>query len=263
MIEQSTPDTERTRTPAHMIRVAEIFGPTIQGEGVLIGRPTVFVRTGGCDYRCTWCDSLHAVLPVHRAEWVPMGADEILDRVGELNGGAPTLITLSGGNPALQPFGKLIDLAHDDGDTVAMETQGSVAPTWLSKLDHLVVSPKPPSAFRTGTLTRPERWEEKLGDTLSRGPQRPAGRTTLKVVVFDEEDFEYACYIHAEYASPANPLYLSVGNELLNPNLDRDYLARDLLTRYRWLVEKVLSRKLDVIVLPQLHVLAWGNQRGV
>ena len=35
------------------IRVSEIFGPTIQGEGVLIGLPTVFVRTGGCDYRCS------------------------------------------------------------------------------------------------------------------------------------------------------------------------------------------------------------------
>lgn len=39
------------------IRISEIFGPTIQGEGALIGEPTVFVRTGGCDYRCSWCDS--------------------------------------------------------------------------------------------------------------------------------------------------------------------------------------------------------------
>ncbi|TIT89813.1 MAG: 7-carboxy-7-deazaguanine synthase QueE, partial [Mesorhizobium sp.] len=36
------------------IRVSEIFGPTVQGEGVLIGLPTVFIRTGGCDYRCSW-----------------------------------------------------------------------------------------------------------------------------------------------------------------------------------------------------------------
>jgi len=45
------------------IRISEIFGPTIQGEGPLIGTPTVFVRTAGCDYRCTWCDTLYAVLP--------------------------------------------------------------------------------------------------------------------------------------------------------------------------------------------------------
>lgn len=54
------------------IRIAEIFGPTIQGEGVLIGEPTVFVRTGGCDYRCAWCDSLHAVESRFRHEWKTM-----------------------------------------------------------------------------------------------------------------------------------------------------------------------------------------------
>ena len=39
---------------AEKIRISEIFGPTIQGQGMLIGQPTVFVRNGGCDYRCSW-----------------------------------------------------------------------------------------------------------------------------------------------------------------------------------------------------------------
>ncbi len=39
------------------IPVMEIFGPTIQGEGMVIGQKTMFVRTGGCDYSCSWCDS--------------------------------------------------------------------------------------------------------------------------------------------------------------------------------------------------------------
>ena len=39
------------------IPVLEVFGPTIQGEGRVIGRKTMFVRTAGCDYRCSWCDS--------------------------------------------------------------------------------------------------------------------------------------------------------------------------------------------------------------
>ncbi|TIU92326.1 MAG: 7-carboxy-7-deazaguanine synthase QueE, partial [Mesorhizobium sp.] len=57
------------------IRVSEIFGPTIQGEGMLIGLPTVFVRTGGCDYRCSWCDSLHAVDSRFRYDWEMMSTD--------------------------------------------------------------------------------------------------------------------------------------------------------------------------------------------
>lgn len=39
------------------IPVLEIFGPTIQGEGMVIGQKTMFVRTAGCDYSCSWCDS--------------------------------------------------------------------------------------------------------------------------------------------------------------------------------------------------------------
>jgi hypothetical protein len=49
---------------------AEIFGPTIQGEGPFIGRPTVFVRPASCDSRCNWCDTLYAVLREYRDEWL-------------------------------------------------------------------------------------------------------------------------------------------------------------------------------------------------
>ena len=43
--------------------VVEIFGPTVQGEGPDAGVPAYFVRFGGCDFRCSWCDSMHAVDP--------------------------------------------------------------------------------------------------------------------------------------------------------------------------------------------------------
>ncbi|MBV9468132.1 MAG: 4Fe-4S cluster-binding domain-containing protein, partial [Abitibacteriaceae bacterium] len=91
------------------ILVNEIFGPTIQGEGALIGKPTIFVRTGSCDYRCHWCDTLYAVLPEYRHEWTPMTAEAILEEVARLSAGHPILITISGGNPALQPLEPLLD----------------------------------------------------------------------------------------------------------------------------------------------------------
>ena len=43
--------------------VIEIFGPTIQGEGSEAGLATHFIRVGGCDYRCSWCDTMYAVDP--------------------------------------------------------------------------------------------------------------------------------------------------------------------------------------------------------
>ncbi len=76
------------------IRISEIFGPTIQGEGHLIGQPTVFVRTGGCDFRCEWCDTLYAVETEYKDQWKPYSAEQILHQVEALSH-APILITLS------------------------------------------------------------------------------------------------------------------------------------------------------------------------
>ena len=114
-----------------MIRISEIFGPTVQGEGPLIGKPTIFVRTGGCDYRCAWCDTLYAVLPEYSSQWTPMTSVQILDRVKELSGGAPILVTLSGGNPAMHDLEPLIEDGHREGFAFAMETQGSLPRDWF------------------------------------------------------------------------------------------------------------------------------------
>ena len=48
---------KKVKNVANTIPVLEIFGPTIQGEGMVVGRKTMFVRTAGCDYSCSWCDS--------------------------------------------------------------------------------------------------------------------------------------------------------------------------------------------------------------
>lgn len=85
-------------TRSNEIRVSEIFGPTIQGEGVLIGLPTVFVRSGGCDYRCSWCDSLHAVDSNYRHEWQTMSTEEVWQEIVRLSGGEAVMVSLSGGN---------------------------------------------------------------------------------------------------------------------------------------------------------------------
>src|SRR5260370_15944522 len=94
------------------IRISEIFGPTIQGEGPLIGHPTVFVRTGGCDYRCRWCDTLYAVLPEYRDEWTLMTPAESLARGEHLAGSVPVLVSLSRRHPAPQPLAPPVHLGH-------------------------------------------------------------------------------------------------------------------------------------------------------
>lgn len=237
------------------IRVSEIFGPTIQGEGVLIGLPTVFVRSGGCDYRCSWCDSLHAVDSRFRDEWRAMSTEDVFEEVSQLSGGKPVMVSLSGGNPAIQPFGELIDRGHAEGYRFALETQGSIAKAWFADLDVLVLSPKPPSsAMETD-------WAA-FDACLRMSKGRP--QTVLKIVVFDETDYAYAKAASARY--PQLPVYLQPGNHTPpSPDEEESYVDLDGLTeRMLWLVDRVTQdRWFEARVLPQLHVMLWGNKRGV
>ncbi len=236
------------------IVVSEIFGPVVQGEGALIGHPTLFVRTGGCDFRCSWCDTLYAVMPEHRADWTPMAADAIMARLVELCGGKPMLVTLSGGNPALQPLGELIDLGHAAGYSFALETQGSAARDWFGRLDHLVLSPKPPSSGMTTDWRR----LAACVQAAQSGDAEP--QISLKVVVFDEDDYQFARQVGKRH--PGLPLYLQVGNPA--PEAGEEVGTAVLLERLRLLCERVLADGWnEVVILPQLHVLIYGNRRGV
>lgn len=237
------------------VRISEIFGPTVQGEGPLIGRPTIFVRTGGCDFRCHWCDTLYAVLPEYRNEWSLMTPVEILTRVEELAGSEPVLVSLSGGNPAIQPLAPTIELGRRKGYSFALETQGSVSQSWFAMLEWLILSPKPPSS---GMET-----DWRTLDDCVRAAK--GARCALKIVVFDDDDYAYARRVADSY--PGLPIYLQVGNPaplIADPAAGEEADVDDLMRRFRWLVCKVVTdRWFTATALPQLHVLAWGNKRGV
>jgi 7-carboxy-7-deazaguanine synthase len=236
-------------TAERAVRISEIFGPTVQGEGRYLGRPTVFVRTGGCDDRCAWCDTPHAVLPEHRHRWQAWAPEAVLTEVERLTVGAPILVSLSGGNPALQPLGPLLAAGRARGHRFVLETQGTQAPAWLAELDGLTLSPKGPSS---GCETDPERVAACLAAAGS-GPD-----TVLKVVVMDDTDYDYARAVAERFDHL--PVYLQVGNA--EPEGDPGPEA--LLAGYRRLAARVLAdRWHDVTVLPQMHILAWGNRPGV
>ena len=91
------------------------------------------------------------------------------------------------------------------------------------------------------------------------GPQ-----LALKIVVFDDSDYAYAKEAHQRY--PHLPVYLQPGNHTPPPPEDYDAVVDidGVMERMLWLVEKVNADQwFDVRILPQLHVLLWGNKRGV
>ncbi len=233
------------------LRIAEVFGPTIQGEGALIGEPTLFVRAGGCDYRCSWCDSLHAVDSAYRHTWAPMSSEEVWTELRRLSGDRPLTISLSGGNPAIQDFGPLIALGRAAGYRFACETQGSVARPWFGDLDTLVLSPKPPSSGEQVD------WDA-FAACVAAG--HAARSTVMKIVIFDRADYDWARDAHARH--PDLPLYLQPGNPEVDPEVPVD--PQDLADRLGWLTDTVMADSWFVPrILPQLHVVIWGNKRGV
>ncbi len=243
-------------TPEKRLAVLEIFGPTLQGEGAVIGAPTMFIRFGGCDYRCEQCDSLHAVLPELIKEHATyMTADEIIENLNKKRRHCNT-VTFSGGNPCMLKLGILVELLHKHEYTILVETQGTLWKDWLRNTNFVTISPKGPGM---GEKFEPDVLHAFI---LRLGILTPH---CLKVVIFDQRDIEFAKEIHLTY--PNIPMYLSLGNPW-PPQVTYVgvgiTMAEALLERMRILLPDIQNEKTlaDVKFLPQLHVLLWGNELG-
>ncbi|MBU8878621.1 7-carboxy-7-deazaguanine synthase QueE [Bacillus sp. FJAT-29790] len=239
------------------IPVMEIFGPTIQGEGMVVGQKTMFVRTAGCDYSCSWCDSAFTWDGTGKDAIRQMNPDEIWGELQALGGNGFSFVTISGGNPALlKNLSGLIGLLKEKGIKICLETQGSQWQDWFFDINELTISPKPPSSGMNTDF-------DVLNKILERLQQRnPTHNVSLKIVIFDDADYEYAREVYLRY--PGIPFYLQVGNDDIGTTDDQDLIKR-LLGKYDWLIQKVMEddELRDVKILPQLHTYIWGNRRGV
>ena len=257
------------------IPVMEMFGPTIQGEGLLIGAQTHFIRFGLCDYKCTMCDSMHAVDPKQvqaNAEWLTQ--QEIIDKFANHHAkskGRSNWITYSGGNPCIHNLNRLTADFKSAGFHINVETQATKWQQYLNYVDVITMSPKGPGMGESFDSREFRAFLDQVRNT---------GATKVcKIVVFDQRDLEFAAHVFeicAEYGVVGK--YLSLGNsyppgrEIADSfgNSDRqedvDNLLRlELLKDYRVLCDNILSdeRFFDTIFLPQLHVLTWANKAEV
>lgn len=173
--------------------IMEIFGPTIQGEGLMSGTVTNFLRTGGCGLRCTWCDTMFAVDPKQvRAGRKMMTTDEIMKALNDMQF-APWL-TITGGDPCLhKDLDPLILRLNVGGIQVAIETQGQLFPDWLEKADAVTFSPKPPSS---GNIVDYDHMIENMREMWGLRHMGRRTRLCIKVVVFNNEDFQYAMDVY-------------------------------------------------------------------
>jgi len=235
------------------LKVAEIFGPTIQGEGPAVGQPCYFIRIGGCDFRCRWCDSMHAVAPELVKKLPFKSVDQILDELAELPGNFTNVI-ISGGNPCIygKPMDDLLHRLTIAGFDVHVETQGSLFREWLGMAHTVVMSPKPESSGMLNDKMM-VKYQRFYKNCETRGIN-----VNLKIVVFNQSDLEWA--FETAKLLEAKELFISIGTDASDT---RD----ELIARYEWIISMVLEHSLSeqfkISVLPQMHVILWGHKLGV
>jgi 7-carboxy-7-deazaguanine synthase len=213
------------------MKISEIFF-SLQGEGIEIGLPTVFVRLFACDLRCSWCDTMYAV---EGRDFKDMPLEEV---VAEIASYRCRRVCITGGEPLIQAkeAAAMAEILTREGYSIVLETSGHKMPPPAFWGDNTVISMDckcPGSGME-------ERMDFGLFQKLRPGDQ-------LKFVIGDEADYEYAKKVISENKIQANIIFQPVGGEGLGALTDR-----------------VLSDRLErVRVLPQLHKILWGNKRGV
>ena len=136
---------------------------TIQGEGFHAGKPAYFIRLGGCDVGCRWCDAKYTWNPRH---FPPVDVEEIVRRAAACEAGA---IVITGGEPLLYPLGPITELLHGQGLEIFLETSGSHP--WSGEFDWVCLSPK--------------RRQPPTEEALAKAHE-------LKVIIETEDDFAWA-----------------------------------------------------------------------
>lgn len=263
--------TDLDKVDSKRIPLVDIFGPTIQGEGLLLGQPTWFIRLGGCDYKCFFCDTDYAVDPrIMKARGTPhLTTEEIAALFFEQAANSSiSLVTLSGGNPAMWPIGDLVYRLQQTGFQVALETQGSIYHNWVANCDFVTISPKGPGMTTANSL-------EDVSLFLSRlnRERETLQGVSLKIPVLTKDDLLSAERILELARDYSVPLFLQVGNRDICPSwhqptekpalrLSLSYLRSELLDNYDRIANWVMTEFPTLAgcpILPQVHVLLWGN----
>ncbi len=159
--------------PHGALRINEVF-VSLQGEGILAGTPSTFVRVAGCNLRCAWCDS-------PATSWRPDGTRMGLDALRHACAQGPRHVVLTGGEPLM--FAPMVELGgqlRDAGHHVTYETAGTLAPDGV-QCDLMSLSPKLPHATPDDPVWGPRhearRWQPQVLRTLMSWPWQ------LKLVV--------------------------------------------------------------------------------
>ena len=227
------------------MRISEIFY-SIQGEGRLLGTPSVFIRTSGCNLRCVWCDTPYT-------SWQPEGKTWSLKKIlGEVAKYPTRHVVITGGEPLLAPeLEELTDRLKQSGAHITIETAATVFKPVIGDL--ISMSPK---------LANSTPWQRARGKFAEMHERRRLNFPVmqkyiegydyqLKFVVELRQDFAEIEKILSQLrgVDPARVLIMAQG-----------ITNRELNLKAKWLVE--LCKQYGFGYTPRLQILLFGNRRG-
>lgn len=231
------------RFGAQALIVSEIFGPTFQGEGYSLGRRCGFLRLGHCNLTCSWCDTPYT-WDWHRfsaeSELARLDVDEVAARIRSL---AVPLLVVSGGEPMLQQSGLVALFAYlPPAQDIEIETNGTVAPDpeVTERVSRFTVSPK----LAHASMSRERRLRPGVLHAFA-----ATGKATFKFVAASPDDLDEIEALTGEL-EPADVYVMPEGRD-----------PDQLIKRMRMLAPAVQERNWSLTT--RLHVLLWGDRRGV
>ena len=211
------------------MKINEIF-LSIQGEGILTGLPTIFIRTAGCNLRCSWCDTKFAYYQGKEAS--------IKSVIKKIKKYKVKRVCITGGEPLSQEkeviglIKKLLKFKYD----VSIETNGSLDIKKIPKKVLISLDIKCPSS----------RMSDKM---LYSNINLIRSKDQIKFIIDDLVDYNFAKKIVKRYNLTKKT------NVIFQPVLGTKFVKS--------LIKNILKDKLDIKFSLQLHKVIWGNKRGV
>ncbi|MGH1343027.1 MAG: 7-carboxy-7-deazaguanine synthase QueE [Nannocystales bacterium] len=230
------------------LRIQERF-VSVQGEGILAGVPSSFVRLTGCNLRCVWCDS-------PESSWRPTGDPHPLDELVRWCAQGPRHVVVTGGEPLLSPHvGALTAALSSAGHHITIETAGTLDGPDLA-CDLMSLSPKlahstPTTPASLAQRHERTRWQPEAILALMRFPWQ------LKFVVRAESDASLAqdvaeIDIMLEALGKPDPQRVLLMPECIDPGA--------LTDRYQRISALCCTRGFRLG--PRLHITAFGHTPG-
>ncbi|OGJ42789.1 hypothetical protein A3B60_02275 [Candidatus Peregrinibacteria bacterium RIFCSPLOWO2_01_FULL_39_12] len=209
------------------MQVTEIFY-SLQGEGLFLGIPAVFLRLNGCNLRCKWCDTKYALDPKNARQ---MTIDEITKIIKKY---PAKHLVITGGEPLLQQKEILSLIKKLKNYYIEVETNGTIKSTLDNYVDLYSCSPK---LAHAKTLNLPLQ-------------KFPGKKTFYKFVIEHPANIEEVKNFIRKYKiKKSRVLLMPLGTK-----------EKELKERSKWLAE--LCKKEDLRFSPRLQITLWGTTRA-